>query len=129
MNYTIEFIYLFLALIFLLLLSFNLTVQILTIYTSQSKIQKDFFDYNISLNKRNIDIKETSYLLIKKSQWIEAIQALKLTFLEQQIDIDCENYSKFQSLQILYSIYSQLQEVNIARYYNKLLLLSRDSRI
>lgn len=123
MSYSIEFIYLFLALIFLLIVSFNLTAHMLTIYVSENEINKFFFSQKTPFDKNNFDINVISYLLIKKSQWIEAIQILKLTFLERQMLKYVESNEETKLLKNLYMIYNQLQEPSIARYYNKLVLL------
>lgn len=122
MSYSIEFIYLLVALIFLIIVSINITTQMFTIYISEDKIYKFFSSSKTLSDKNNLDVNVISDLLIKKSQWIEAIQVLKLTFVEKQTSIYLNSNDEAQLFKTLYFIYNKLQEPSIAQHYNRLIL-------
>ena len=121
MNYLIEIIYLLLALVFLLILSVNLTMQILNIYQIErnlrncilarcSKTAYESLTYNIS------------QIYIKKCQWIEAIQTLQFTLRKQKLYSNINGYSLANLCNALGYVYGRTHQYIAAKHYFRLAL-------
>lgn len=112
----IEFIYLLLVFVFLLLLSTNLTTQLLDIYYIEKKL------HFLQLNSANIYKNESlTYALsntyIKKRQWINSIQALQKAQTYKLL-YDMNNIYSLSNLNNTIShIYKQLSKKKAAEYY------------
>lgn len=116
MNHHIEFIYLLLVFVFLLLLSTNLTIQLLDIYYIEKKLH--FLQLNLDNIYKNESLTYTlSNIYIKKRQWIDSIQALQKAQTYKLLH-DINNIYSLSNLNNTIShIYKQLSKKKAAEYY------------
>lgn len=117
-NYNIEFVYLLLVFVFLLLFSTNLTIQLLDI--SYTEKQLHFLQVNTDNTYKNESL---AYVLsnayAKKYQWINSIQTLQKAQTYKLLHDTNNIYSLANLNHAIGHIYKQLNKRKAAEYYFK----------
>lgn len=117
-NYNIEFIYLFSVFVFLLLLSINLTIQLLDIQYTEKKLH--FLQSNLdNLHKNESLTYILSNIYAKKYQWINSIQALQKARTYKSLHDNNNTYSLANLNNTIGCIYKQLNKRRAAEHYFK----------